>query len=113
MAFARADYSATFLARYERRWWQTLGREIRAGALFRRISEKLSDADMDRIFRIVRSDGILNVASKKLRFDWHRELIFFALKHPLLGWALKKNGRQALSFSGYDNSGGNWLSGSE
>ena len=98
-AFARADYSATFLARYERRWWQTLGAEIRAGALFRRISERLSDADMDRIFRIVRSDGILTVASRKLRFDWHRELIFFALKHPLLGWALKKNGPQALRFS--------------
>ena len=113
MAFARADYSATFLARYERRWWQTLGHEIRAGALFRRISEKLSDADMDRIFRIVRSDGILKVASKRLRFDWHRELIFFALKHPLLGSALKRNRCPALSFSGYHNNGGNWLSGSE
>ena len=90
MAFPRSDYSATFLARYERRWWQTLGRDIRAGAFFRRISERLSDADMDHIFSIVRSNGILNVASKKLRFDWHRELISFVLKHPLPGWALKK-----------------------
>jgi len=45
---------------------------------------------MDHIFSIVRSNGILNVASKKLRFDWHRELISFVLKHPLPGWALKK-----------------------
>jgi geranylgeranyl reductase family protein len=99
MAFARSDYSATFLARYERRWWQTLGRDIRAGALVRRISEKLSDADMDRIFRIVRSDGILNVAAKKLRFDWHRELISFVLKHPLIGWALKINPDSAVGSS--------------
>lgn len=113
MAFARADYSARFLARYERRWWQTLGHEIRAGALFRRISETLSDADMDRIFRIIRANGILNAASKKLRFDWHRELIFFALKHPLLGWALKRNARQALNFSESGINGGNWLSDAE
>jgi geranylgeranyl reductase family protein len=113
MAFARGDYSARFLARYERRWWQILGHEIQAGALFRRISEKLSDADMDRIFRIVRANGILNVASKKLHFDWHRELIFFALKHPLLGLALKKHGHQALTLAGCDSNGGNWLSGSD
>jgi digeranylgeranylglycerophospholipid reductase len=110
LAFARSDYSATFLARYERKWWQTLGAEIRAGALFRRISERLSDADMDRIFRIVRSDGILAVASRKLRFDWHRELISFVLKHPLLGSAIKKNkylntpsfGHPQLSFGAPD-----------
>jgi hypothetical protein len=110
MAFARFDYSATFLARYERKWWQTLGRDIRAGALFRRLSEKLSDADMDRIFRIVRSDGILNLAAKKLRFDWHRELISFALKHPLLGWALKKNSRFPFTLGKPEDNGENRLS---
>jgi len=113
IAFAQNDFSAKFLARYERRWWQTLGHEIRAGALFRRISERLSDADMDRIFRIVRANGIVNAAAKKMRFDWHRELIFFALKHPLLGWALKKNGRQPFGFGACGTRGRHWASGSE
>lgn len=113
MAFARRDYSATFLARYERRWWQTLGHEIRAGALFRRISERLSDADMDRLFRIVRTNGIVNAAVKKMRFDWHRDLILFAFKHPLLGWALKKNGRRAFRFNGYERADTHWARSTE
>jgi hypothetical protein len=30
-------------------------------------------------------NGMLSAAAKKLRFDWHSDLIAFALKHPLLG----------------------------
>lgn len=89
-AFAKSDFSAKFLARYENQWWQTLGQDIRAGTVFRRISERLTDADMERIFRIARSDGVLSAVSKKLRFDWHRDLISFALKHPLFGWVNQK-----------------------
>jgi geranylgeranyl reductase family protein len=85
-ALARSDFSAKLLARYERQWWRTLGQDIKAGVVFRRISERLTDADMDHIFRIARCDCVLSAVSKKLRFDWHRDLISFALKHPLFGW---------------------------
>jgi digeranylgeranylglycerophospholipid reductase len=98
-AFARSDFSAESLAMYERQWWQTLGHDIRAGTLFRRISERLSDAEMDNIFSIVRRSRLLSTVSNKLRFDWHRDLISFALNHPLFSWVLPKEDPVPLNIS--------------
>ena len=76
---------------YETRWRKTVGREIKTGILFRRLGEKLTDGEIDELFRIVQSDGILATVSKTARFDWHRDVISFVLRHPALGKVFLKS----------------------
>ncbi len=84
-AFEKGDFSSHALRGYERRWWKRLGREIRIGRFFRRLVERLTDKDLDSLFRIVQSDGILRTVTRKARFDSHKDVIYFALRHPALG----------------------------
>lgn len=84
-AFEEGDFSAATMSVYEKRWRQKLGVEIEIGALFRRLAERLTDREIDDLFRVVQSDGILSAVSSKARFDWHRDVIYFALRHPALG----------------------------
>jgi flavin-dependent dehydrogenase len=83
-AFQKGDFSAEALSAYEREWQRRLGREISTGSFFRRLAERLTDEEIDDLFRIVQSDGILASVTKKARFDWHRDVIYFALRHPAL-----------------------------
>jgi flavin-dependent dehydrogenase len=84
-AFKRGDFSLGTLSRYEEEWRKKLGREIRIAAFFRRLAERLTDKDIDHLFRIVQSDGVLSWVTTKAHFDWHGEVIYFALCHPYLG----------------------------
>lgn len=84
-AFEMGDLSARSLRRYDREWRKRLGAEIRIGAFFRRLSERLTDSEIDELFRVVQSDGILNGVARRARFDWHKDVILFALRHPALG----------------------------
>ena len=70
---------------YEKEWRQKLGVEIKIGSFFRRLAERLTDNELDDLFRVVQSDGILASVTKKARFDWHKDVIYFALRHPALG----------------------------
>lgn len=84
-AFEKQDFSAAVMSGYEKEWRKILGREIRIGAFFRRIAERLTDKEIDDLFRVTLSDGVLSAVTSKARFDWHRDVIYFALRHPALG----------------------------
>lgn len=84
-AFEKGDFSSNALRAYEKKWWKRLGKEIRIGTLFRRLAERLTDNEIDGLFRVVQSDGILRAVTRKARFDWHKDVIYFALRHPALG----------------------------
>lgn len=84
-AFQKGEFGLSAMRGYERAWREKVGREIKTGALFRRLAEKLSDSEIDDLFRIVHSDGILASISRNARFDWHRDVISFVLRHPALG----------------------------
>jgi len=85
LAFKTGDFSSATLRNYEKEWRKQIGPEIRRGAFFRNLFERLSDNDIDDLFRVVQSDGILASVSKKARFDWHKDVINFILRHPELG----------------------------
>jgi flavin-dependent dehydrogenase len=85
MAFQKGNFDAGTLSHYETAWRRSLGRDIRIGAFFRRLVERLTDREIDDLFRVVQSDGILASVARKARFDYHRDVIFFALRHPQLG----------------------------
>lgn len=82
-ALADGDLSAKRLARYERGWRKRLGRELRVGYWARKLFERLSDRQLDRIFRVVKARGIDEALLKAedISFDWHSRTIIKLLKY--------------------------------
>ena len=72
-ALAADDLSARSLARYEREWKKKLGRELRLGYWARKVYEHLSDGQIEKIFDIMQSSGIIEdlLKAEDLSFDWH------------------------------------------
>lgn len=71
------DLSAKSLAGYEREWRKKLGWELRMGYWARKLYEHMSDAQIDRIFDIIKSRGIDKalLEAEDLSFDWHGEVV--------------------------------------
>lgn len=83
-AFRHSDVSAKFLQDYEVRWKQLMGKEISLGYRARRLASRLSDRDIERIVQAIQGDGLLAFAKKHVRFDWHRETIYYLLQMPAI-----------------------------
>jgi len=84
-AFETGNFTSETLRGYEKEWRRHLGGEMRSGAFFRRLVERLTDEEIDGLFRIVQSDGILAAVTNKARFDWHKDIVQFTLRHPEMG----------------------------
>jgi digeranylgeranylglycerophospholipid reductase len=74
-ALTATDYSAEFLARYQRNWHSQLGRELWWGRWFRRRAEQFSDAQIDEAFRLVSGDTVSQLIREQAAFNWHGRLI--------------------------------------
>jgi digeranylgeranylglycerophospholipid reductase len=94
-AFGRGDLSETSLAAYENRWRALLDDEFFAQLSLRHIASRLSDEEIDDLFELARTDGIMPLVRKTARFNRHRDLILSLLSHPparrvlmrrVLGW---------------------------
>ena len=85
------DLSARNLASYEREWKKKLGRELKIGYWARKFYEHLSDRQVDKVFDIIKSNGIDEVLLKAddLSFDWHGEVILRLLGHRVLSKTIK------------------------
>lgn len=80
------DLSAKRLAQYERRWKKKLGRELKIGYWSRKLFERLSDRQIDRIFEIVKANGIDEalLKAKDLSFDWHSKIILRLMRYQMV-----------------------------
>ncbi len=69
--------SANGLANYEKEWKKKLGRELKIGYWARKFYELLNDRQIDRIFDLIKSNGIDEALLKAedLSFDWHGRVI--------------------------------------
>ena len=96
-ALEDGDLSAKRLARYERGWRKKLGRELRTGYWARRLFERLSNRQLDRLFEIVKRGGIDEALLKAedISFDWHSRTIMRLLKYQMVA---KTIGRIKLPF---------------
>ena len=85
------DLSARNLASYEREWKKKLGRELKIGYWARKFYEHLSDRQVDRVFDIIKSNGLDEALLKTddLSFDWHGEVILRFLGYRVLSKAIK------------------------
>jgi digeranylgeranylglycerophospholipid reductase len=78
----RDELEAESLAIYERRWRKRLGSELRWQLLLRRIAQRLGDADIDALFELARTDGIMPLVRRTAAFNHHREFITALFRHP-------------------------------
>ncbi|MFC2020312.1 geranylgeranyl reductase family protein [Chloroflexota bacterium] len=85
------NLSAKNLANYEKGWKRKLGGELKVGYWSRKFYELLSDRRIDRIFDIIRSNGIDEALLKAddLSFDWHGRAVLRLLGHRALSRTIK------------------------
>jgi len=90
-ALASNALSAKSLADYEREWRRKLGQELRIGYRARKFYERLSDGQIDRIFDIIKSQGIDEALLKaeELSFDWHGTVVLQLLEHRAMSKAIE------------------------
>jgi digeranylgeranylglycerophospholipid reductase len=74
--------TAANLAPYERAWRRRLGSELRWQLLLRRIAWRLTDDDLDRLFDLARTDGIMPLVRRTAAFNEHRAFITALFRHP-------------------------------
>jgi flavin-dependent dehydrogenase len=87
---ARDNLSRDALREYERAWRRRFQIEFNAQHVLRFIAERMSDADIERLFTLARTDGIIPLVRRTARFNHHRDFIVALLKHPPSRRALLK-----------------------
>jgi len=81
-ALARNDTSAAALSAYQSEWRRRLGSELRWQLVLRRIAQRLTDQDIDGLFALARTDGLMPLLRRTAAFNRHRDFIVALLKHP-------------------------------
>ena len=81
-ALGRGDTSAAALGEYQALWRRRLGSELRWQLVLRRIAQRLSDEDIDGLFALARTDGLMPLVRRTAAFNRHRDFIVALLKHP-------------------------------
>jgi geranylgeranyl reductase family protein len=81
-ALERDELASADLSEYETHWRSQLDPELRSQLVLRRIAQRLSDEDIDGLFELCRTDGILPLIRRTAAFNHHREFIVALLKHP-------------------------------
>jgi geranylgeranyl reductase family protein len=78
---AADDLSASALAVYEQRCRARFHTEFTAQLALRVVAERMSDADIDALFSLAHTDGILPLVRRTARFNQHRDFIVALFRH--------------------------------
>jgi flavin-dependent dehydrogenase len=73
---------AASLAAYERQWRDRLGEEFAEQRSLRDLVTRLNDQEIDALFELARTDGIMPIVRRTAQFNHHRHLIRALLRHP-------------------------------
>lgn len=79
-SFERGSFSREALAVYEKRWKKAIQKEILTGYYARKICTRFSNIQVEKLFQIVKNDGVFPIIKKEGDFDWHSDLIFLLMK---------------------------------
>jgi digeranylgeranylglycerophospholipid reductase len=80
-ALTRDRLDAASLSTYEARWRGHLSGELTSQAALREAAEAMSDPDIDALFDLAKTDGIMPIVRKTARFNQHRHLIRALFNH--------------------------------
>jgi digeranylgeranylglycerophospholipid reductase len=70
------------LESYQRGWRKRLGPELEAQLSLRLLANRLSDEEIEMLFELAQTDGIMPIVRRTARFNRHRDLIVSLFKHP-------------------------------
>jgi geranylgeranyl reductase family protein len=80
-ALHEEDVSAVRLSDYERRWRARLENELDTQLSFRLLAQRMPDEDIEGLFTLARTDGVMPIVRRTASFNRHRKLIVALLKH--------------------------------
>jgi geranylgeranyl reductase family protein len=80
-ALAANRLAAAHLRSYETLWRRRLATEFQAQWLLRRLAEKMSDRQIDALFELALTDGVMPIVQRTASFNHHRPLIHALLRH--------------------------------
>jgi len=72
---------ATDLAIYQQRWRERLGGELQAQLALRMLAQRMTDAEIDSLFDLALTDGVMPIVRRTAQFNRHRALILELFKH--------------------------------
>jgi geranylgeranyl reductase family protein len=75
------DLSAGAMREYEQRWRTRFQSEFTAQLALRFVAQRMRDADIDALFELATTDGILPLVRQTARFNRHRDFILALLRH--------------------------------
>jgi digeranylgeranylglycerophospholipid reductase len=78
---ASGDLSAGALREYEARWRERFQSEFTAQQALRFVAQRMRDTDIDALFTLALTDGILPLVRQKAQFNRHRDFILALLRH--------------------------------
>jgi len=78
---ATGDLSAAALREYEGCWRGRFQSEFTAQLALRFVAQRMRDADIDALFSLATTDGILPLVRQTARFNRHRDFILALLRH--------------------------------
>jgi digeranylgeranylglycerophospholipid reductase len=81
-ALARGDLEAQSLAGYERRWREHLDAELSTQLSLRVLAQRMRDEDIESLFELALTDGVMPIVRRTATFNRHRQLILALFKHP-------------------------------
>jgi digeranylgeranylglycerophospholipid reductase len=80
--FERDRLDARTLRAYERGWQAKCASEFAAQLQLRRVAERLDDREIDALFELALTDGVMPIVRRTARFNRHRDLVVALFKHP-------------------------------
>jgi flavin-dependent dehydrogenase len=98
-AFSQGRFDDLTLRRYEYRWRHELGEEFDIGFRLRQVLFRFEDKQIDRLFKILNSDGVAQLIAEKARFDWHKDFILLLSKHMVFRKYLSPFFSRAMDFN--------------
>jgi flavin-dependent dehydrogenase len=81
-ALRKNRLDASSLSEYQTRWRRRINAELEAQIALRQIAERLDDADIDALFALAATDGIMPLVRKTARFNHHRHFVRALFRHP-------------------------------
>jgi digeranylgeranylglycerophospholipid reductase len=81
-ALRRDRLMADGLEPYQRTWRRRLGPELEAQLSLRLLANRMADEQIDELFELAQTDGIMPIVRRTARFNQHRDLILSLFKHP-------------------------------
>jgi digeranylgeranylglycerophospholipid reductase len=75
------DLSAAAMREYEQRWRGRFQGEFTAQLALRFVAQRMRDADIDALFNLAITDGILPLVRQTAQFNRHRDFILALLRH--------------------------------